>query len=49
LKTPKYSAEGTAFLRKFTPAMVKAVFDELKNLSKNHFTVGIKDDVTNQS
>jgi len=31
----------------FTPAMVKGVFDELnKEKPKNHFTVGIKDDVT---
>ncbi|HUP03083.1 MAG TPA: pyruvate:ferredoxin (flavodoxin) oxidoreductase [Bryobacteraceae bacterium] len=31
----------------FTPAMVKGVFDELKKgTPKNHFTVGIKDDVT---
>jgi pyruvate-ferredoxin/flavodoxin oxidoreductase len=31
----------------FTPAMVKAVFDEAaKDWPKNHFTVGIKDDVT---
>ncbi|MBI3122809.1 MAG: pyruvate:ferredoxin (flavodoxin) oxidoreductase [Ignavibacteriales bacterium] len=33
--------------KEFTPAMVKAVFDNLKNDSpKNHFTVGINDDVT---
>ncbi|HXG34783.1 MAG TPA: pyruvate:ferredoxin (flavodoxin) oxidoreductase [Bryobacteraceae bacterium] len=33
--------------KEFTPAMVKAVFDELaKEHPKNHFTVGIKDDVT---
>ena len=32
--------------KEFTPAMVKAVFDELlKTEPKNHFTVGIKDDV----
>jgi pyruvate-ferredoxin/flavodoxin oxidoreductase len=31
----------------FTPAMVKAVFDNLRGREpKNHFTVGIKDDVT---
>jgi pyruvate-ferredoxin/flavodoxin oxidoreductase len=31
----------------FTPAMVKAVFDEAaKEKPKNHFTVGIQDDVT---
>jgi pyruvate-ferredoxin/flavodoxin oxidoreductase len=34
----------------FTPAMVKAVFDELKNENpKNHFTIGIHDDVTHTS
>ena len=36
--------------KEFTPAMAKAVFDELKKTSpKNHFTVGIKDDVSNTS
>jgi pyruvate-ferredoxin/flavodoxin oxidoreductase len=36
--------------KEFTPAMVKGVYDELeKNSPKNHFTVGIKDDVTNTS
>lgn len=36
--------------KEFTPAMVKAVFDELKKSSpKNHFTVGIVDDVMNTS
>ncbi|MBM4148972.1 MAG: pyruvate:ferredoxin (flavodoxin) oxidoreductase [Lentisphaerae bacterium] len=36
--------------KEFTPAMVKAVFDNLKAASpKNHFTVGINDDVTNTS
>ncbi len=34
----------------FTPAMVKAVFDNLQAAHpKNHFTVGINDDVTNNS
>ena len=34
----------------FTPTMVKAVFDNLKKESpKNHFTVGINDDVTHTS
>ncbi|RMF60900.1 MAG: pyruvate:ferredoxin (flavodoxin) oxidoreductase, partial [Calditrichaeota bacterium] len=34
--------------KEFTPAMVKGVFDELnKKQPKNHFTVGIIDDVTN--
>ncbi|MBU1097203.1 MAG: pyruvate:ferredoxin (flavodoxin) oxidoreductase [Bacteroidetes bacterium] len=33
--------------KEFTPAMVKAVYDELKkDIPKNHFTVGINDDVT---
>jgi pyruvate-ferredoxin/flavodoxin oxidoreductase len=36
--------------KEFTPAMVKAVFDELKNPQpKNHFTIGINDDVTHTS
>ncbi len=36
--------------KEFTPAMVKAVFDELaKDKPKNHFTIGINDDVTNTS
>jgi pyruvate-ferredoxin/flavodoxin oxidoreductase len=36
--------------KEFTPAMVKAVFDELnKEKSKNHFTIGIQDDVTHTS
>ena len=36
--------------KEFTPAMVKAVFDELKKEEpKNHFSVGILDDVTNNS
>jgi pyruvate-ferredoxin/flavodoxin oxidoreductase len=36
--------------KEFTPAMVKAVFDELgKPQPKNHFSVGILDDVTHSS
>jgi pyruvate-ferredoxin/flavodoxin oxidoreductase len=36
--------------KEFTPAMVKAVLDELgKPAPKNHFTVGITDDVTHTS
>ena len=36
--------------KEFTPAMVKAVLDELKKpAQKNHFTVGIHDDVTQTS
>ena len=36
--------------KEFTPAMVKGVFDEISKPSpKNHFTVGIVDDVTHTS
>jgi len=36
--------------KEFTPAMVKSIFDELrKENPKNHFTVGINDDVTHTS
>ncbi len=36
--------------KEFTPAMVKGVFDELKKAApKNHFTIGIHDDVTHTS
>lgn len=36
--------------KEFTPAMVKSVFDEIRNTKpKNHFTIGIHDDVTNTS
>jgi pyruvate-ferredoxin/flavodoxin oxidoreductase len=36
--------------KEFTPAMVKGVYDELKKASpKNHFTIGINDDVTHTS
>jgi pyruvate-ferredoxin/flavodoxin oxidoreductase len=36
--------------KEFTPAMVKGVFDELaKERPRNHFTVGIVDDVTHTS
>ena len=36
--------------KEFTPAMVKAVFDEMKKVApKNHFTVGINDDVSHSS
>jgi len=36
--------------KEFTPAMAKAVFDELKkDAPKNHFTVGINDDLTKHS
>ncbi|MEI8351191.1 MAG: pyruvate:ferredoxin (flavodoxin) oxidoreductase [bacterium] len=35
--------------KEFTPAMVKAVFDNLAAGKKNHFTIGINDDVTHTS
>lgn len=35
--------------KEFTPAMVKAVLDNLGAKSKNHFTVGIHDDVSHAS
>ena len=36
--------------KEFTPAMVKGIYDELeKNSPKNHFTIGINDDVTHTS
>ncbi|MBU1897004.1 pyruvate:ferredoxin (flavodoxin) oxidoreductase [Myxococcota bacterium] len=36
--------------KEFTPAMVKGIYDELaKGKSKNHFTIGIHDDVTHTS
>ncbi|MDZ7661343.1 pyruvate:ferredoxin (flavodoxin) oxidoreductase [Thiohalophilus sp.] len=36
--------------KEFTPGMIKAVFDELRgDKPKNHFTIGIHDDVTHTS
>jgi pyruvate-ferredoxin/flavodoxin oxidoreductase len=36
--------------KEFTPAMVKGIFDEMTGEKpKNHFTIGIKDDVTHSS
>ncbi len=36
--------------KEFTPSMIKGVFDEMaKSSPKNHFTVGIRDDVTHTS
>ncbi len=36
--------------KEFTPAMVRGIFDELKKPApKNHFTIGIRDDVTGTS
>jgi len=37
-------------LKEFTPAMVKGVFDEMAQVQpRNHFTVGIEDDVSGES
>jgi pyruvate-ferredoxin/flavodoxin oxidoreductase len=35
--------------KEFNPTMVKAVYDNLSGAMKNHFTVGIEDDVTGTS
>ena len=36
--------------KEFTPAMVKGIYDEMgKDKPKNHFTIGINDDLTNTS
>ena len=35
--------------KEFTPAMVKAILDELGKAPKNHFTIGIDDDVSHTS
>jgi pyruvate-ferredoxin/flavodoxin oxidoreductase len=36
--------------KEFTPAMVKGIFDELSNARpRNHFTIGIDDDITHTS
>jgi len=36
--------------KEFTPSMVKAIYDELaKEKPKNHFTIGINDDISNTS
>src|SRR4030095_3001899 len=36
--------------KEFTPAMIKAIFDELSLVRpKNHFTIGINDDLTGTS
>jgi pyruvate-ferredoxin/flavodoxin oxidoreductase len=52
-KGPKPQIIGGRFglsSKEFTPAMVKAVFDEmLKAEPKNHFAVGINDDVSHNS
>ncbi len=50
-KTPKIVGGRYGLSSKeFTPAMVKGIYDELENKKpKNHFTIGIIDDVTHTS
>ncbi len=50
-KTPKIIGGRYGLSSKeFTPAMVKGVFEEMKKeVPKNHFTIGINDDVTHSS
>ncbi|MEE8564542.1 MAG: pyruvate:ferredoxin (flavodoxin) oxidoreductase, partial [Atribacterota bacterium] len=50
-KTPKITGGRYGLSSKeFTPAMVKGVFEEMKKeVPKNHFTIGINDDVTHSS
>jgi pyruvate-ferredoxin/flavodoxin oxidoreductase len=52
IQNPKFIVGGRYGLssKEFTPAMIKAVFDNLAVAEpKNHFTVGITDDVTHTS
>ncbi|MCP3900409.1 MAG: pyruvate:ferredoxin (flavodoxin) oxidoreductase, partial [Desulfobacteraceae bacterium] len=35
--------------KEFNPSMIKAIYDNMGSESKNHFTIGIIDDVTNSS
>ncbi len=35
--------------KEFNPSMIKAIYDNMGSTNKNHFTVGIVDDVTNSS
>lgn len=50
-ETPKvYGGRYGLSSKEFTPSMIKAVFDNLdQDVPKNHFTVGIQDDVSNTS
>ncbi len=52
-RTPRVDVVGGRYglsSKEFTPAMVRGVFEELnKDMPKNHFTVGIVDDVTHTS
>lgn len=50
-KTPKIIGGRYGLSSKeFTPAMIKGIFEEMKKeIPKNHFTIGINDDVTHTS
>jgi len=50
-KTPKIIGGRYGLSSKeFTPAMIKGLFDEMKkDIPKNHFTIGIDDDLTHSS
>ena len=53
-RRPRHATDRRRALRlgskEFTPAMVRAVFENLASASqKNHFTIGITDDVSNTS
>jgi len=50
-KTPKIIGGRYGLSSKeFTPAMIKGIFEEMeKEVPKNHFTIGINDDVTHTS
>ncbi|WP_319762141.1 pyruvate:ferredoxin (flavodoxin) oxidoreductase [Maridesulfovibrio sp.] len=50
IELPVYAGRYGLGSKEFTPAMVKAVYDNMKSLSpRHHFTVGIHDDVTRLS
>ena len=49
-RLPKTIGGRYGLFKEFTPAMVKGIFDELgKAQPKNHFTIGIVDDVSHHS
>jgi pyruvate-ferredoxin/flavodoxin oxidoreductase len=52
-RTPRPDVVGGRYglsSKEFTPAMISGIFDELrKEMPRNHFTVGINDDVTHSS
>ncbi|GKT29865.1 pyruvate:ferredoxin (flavodoxin) oxidoreductase, partial [Aduncisulcus paluster] len=47
---PVYAGRYGLGSKEFTPAMIKAIYDNMKSLSpRHHFTIGITDDVTRLS